>query len=119
ELDSALAGLKKDEAQAVMVQPSLPRATVAALAIKHRLPAIAPTRPFAGLGGLAAFSPNQEEIGQRTAVIVDKVLKGRKPADLPVEQPTRFELVINLKTARAIGLDVPRSVLDRADEVIE
>ena len=119
ELDPALAALKKAEVQAVMVQPSLPRAKVAELALKHRLPAIAPTRPFPAAGGLAAYSPSQEEISQRTAAIVDKVLKGAKPADLPVEQPTRFELVINLKTARAIGLDVPRSVLDRADEVIE
>jgi len=119
ELEPALAGLKQDELQAVMVQPSLPRAKVAELALKHRLPAIAPTRPFAPLGGLAAYSPSQEELVQRTAAIVDKVLKGAKPADVPVEQPTRFELVINLKTALAIGLEVPRSVLDRADEVIE
>lgn len=119
ELDPALAALKAAAVQAVMVQPSLPRARVADLALKHRLPAIAPTRPFPAVGGLAAYSPSQEEICQRTAAIVDKVLKGAKPADLPIEQPTRFELVINLKTARAIGLDVPRSVLDRADEVIE
>jgi putative tryptophan/tyrosine transport system substrate-binding protein len=119
ELEPALAGLKKEGMQAVMVQPSLPRADVAALALKHRLPAIAPTRPFAVAGGLAAYSPDQHELGRLTAAIVDKVLKGRKPADIPVEQPTRFELVINLKTARAIGLEVPRSVLDRADEVIE
>jgi putative ABC transport system substrate-binding protein len=118
ELDPALGGLKK-EVQAVLVQPSLPRAKVAELAARHRLPAIAPTRSFATVGGLAAYSPDVGEIAQRTAAIVAKVLKGAKPADLPVEQPTRFELVINLRTAQAIGLDVPRSVLGRADEVIE
>jgi putative ABC transport system substrate-binding protein len=118
ELDPALDRLK-NEVQAVLVQPSLPRAKVAELAVRHRLPAIAPTRSFATFGGLAAYSPSLEEIAQRTAAIVDKILKGAKPADIPVEQPTRFELVINLKTARAIALEVPKSVLDRADEVIE
>jgi len=119
ELDPAFAGLKNDKVQAVLVQPSLPRDKVAELAIRHRLPAIAPTRSFAALGGVAAYSPNLEEIAQRTAVIVDKVLKGARPADIPVEQPTRFELVINLKTARSIGVEVPKSVLGLADEVID
>jgi putative ABC transport system substrate-binding protein len=119
ELDSAFATLRNDEVQAVLVQPSLPRATVAELALRYRLPAIAPTRSFAAFGGLAAYSPNLEEIAQRTAAIVDKVLKGARPADLPVEQPTRFELVINLKTARALGVEVPGSMLSRADDVLE
>jgi putative ABC transport system substrate-binding protein len=101
------------------MQPSLPRATVAELALKHRIPAIAPAAAFAAAGGLAGYSADQAEAARRTAATVDKILKGAKPADLPVEQPTKFELVINLKTAKAIGIEVPSTLLNRADEVIE
>jgi putative tryptophan/tyrosine transport system substrate-binding protein len=119
ELDSAFTAIKNDAADAVIVQPSLPRVRVAELAMRHRVPAIAPSGGFATAGGLAAYSANQKEMALRTANLVDKILKGSKPADLPVEQPTTFELVINLKTAKAIGVAIPPGLLSRADEVIE
>ncbi|MGZ3360832.1 MAG: ABC transporter substrate-binding protein, partial [Xanthobacteraceae bacterium] len=119
ELDAAFATIKKDATDAVIVQPSLPRMRVADLALKHRVPAIAPTGAFAAVGGLAGYSASPSEMARRTAAIIDKILKGSKPADLPVEQPTKFELVINLKTAKAIGVNVPSTLLNRADEVIE
>jgi putative ABC transport system substrate-binding protein len=120
ELVAAFAQMKASAVDAVVVQPSLPRTAVAELALKHRLPTIAPTAPFAVVrGGLAGYSANQPEMAKRTAAIIDKILKGAKPADLPVEQPTKFELVINLKTAKAIGIEVPSTLLNRADEVIE
>jgi ABC-type uncharacterized transport system substrate-binding protein len=88
------------------------------LAAKHRLPAIyASTTEFAG--GLIAYGPDYPDIYRRAARFVDKVIHGAKPADLPVEQPTKFELVINLKTAKALGLTIPPSLLARTDEVIE
>ena len=119
ELDPAFATMKKNATDAVVVQPSLPRDRVADLALKYRVPAIAPTGAFAALGGLAAYSGSQAEMARRTAAIVDKILKGSKPADLPVEQPTTFELALNLKTAKALGITVPPALLARADEVIE
>ncbi|MGZ3285623.1 MAG: ABC transporter substrate-binding protein [Xanthobacteraceae bacterium] len=119
ELDAAFATIKKDATDAVIVQPSLPRMRVADLALNHRVPAIAPTGAFAAVGGLAGYSASPSEMARRTAAIIDKILKGSKPADLPVEQPTKFELVINLKTAKAIGVNVPSTLLNRADEVIE
>jgi putative ABC transport system substrate-binding protein len=94
-------------------------ARIADLALKHRLPAIAEPRRFAEAGGLVAHGPNQGEMQLRAASYVDRILKGAKPADLPVEQPTKFELVINLKTAKALGLTIPQSMLLRADQVIE
>jgi putative ABC transport system substrate-binding protein len=119
ELEPAFAGMKESRADVVMVQPSLPRKRVADLALQHHMPAIAPTGGFAMLGGLMAYSPNQKEMARSTAVTIDKILKGRSPADLPIEQPTKFELIINLKTAKAIGIEVPPSLLARADQVIE
>ncbi len=89
------------------------------LAAKHRLPAVYGLRAFVDAGGLLAYAPSLRELWRRAATYVDKILKGAKTADLPVEQPTKFELVINLKTAKALGLTIPPSLLLRADEVIQ
>jgi putative ABC transport system substrate-binding protein len=89
------------------------------LAAKSRLPAVYPQRDFVDAGGLMSYGPNGPDLFRRAATYVDKILKGAKPADLPVEQPTKFELVINLKAAKALGLTIPQSVLGRADEVIQ
>jgi putative ABC transport system substrate-binding protein len=95
------------------------RARLAELALKARLPTMLSFRESVEAGGLMAYAVNMADFVGRAAVYVDKILKGAKPADLPIEQPTKFELVINLKTAKALGLTVPHSYLMRADEVIE
>ena len=89
------------------------------LAAKNRLPTVFPYREFVDAGGLMAYGPNFADLSRRAATYVDKILKGAKPGDLPVEQPTKFELVINLKTAKALGLTIPPSVLGRADQIIQ
>jgi ABC-type uncharacterized transport system substrate-binding protein len=89
------------------------------LAAKHRVPAIYPSREFVDAGGLISFGVNYPDLYRRAAIFVDKIFKGAKPSELPVEQPTKFELVVNLKTAKAIGLTVPPMLLARADDVIE
>jgi putative ABC transport system substrate-binding protein len=104
---------------AVIVQPSLPLKDVADLALRYRLPSGCPLQEFPQLGGFIGYSVDTVTNQRQAARIVDKILKGAKPADLPVEQPTKFELVINMKTANAIGLMIPPAFLARADEVIE
>ena len=119
EFETAFAAMEKDRPDAVIVQPSLPGKRATELALKHRVPAVSVGRWFAEEGGLMSYSANLVVLFRKAAVYVDKILKGARPADLPVEQPTLFELVINMKTARALGLTVPPTLLARADEVIE
>ena len=122
EFAAAFAAMDKERADAVMVQGSLPSKPVLDLALKHRLPAVGGGvggRLFAQEGGLMSYSGNQNDQYRRAAFYIDRILRGAKPADLPVEQPTRYDLVINLKTAKALGITVPPTVLARADEVIE
>jgi putative ABC transport system substrate-binding protein len=110
------------EAQAVLVLPdaviSAHRSQITALAAKHRLPAMYPLRDFVDAGGLMAYAPDLTIQWRRGADYVDKILRGAKPADLPIEQPTQYVFVVNLKTAKALGLTMPQSILLRADEVI-
>ena len=100
------------------VQPGL-HAQIAHLADQNRLPAVSVYRPFVAAGGLMIYGPDTADIFRRSAAYVDRILKGANPADLPVQQPTKFEFVINLKTAKALGLDIPPKLLALADEVIE
>jgi len=95
------------------------RAEITSLAARYRLPAVYPFRFFAEVGGLVSYGNEMIDNYPRAASYVDRILKGAKPSDLPVQQPTKFELVINLKTAKALGLGVPDTLLARADEVIE
>jgi putative ABC transport system substrate-binding protein len=119
ELDAAFPSMERSRPDAIIVQPSLPTKRAAELALSYRIPAICGWRAFVHDGGLMAYFAAEADIYRRAAVFVDKVLKGAKPADLPVEQPTKFELVINLKTAKAIGLNIPATFLARADAVID
>ena len=95
------------------------RNLITALAAKHRLPAIYNARPFASAGGLISYGADFLDQSRRAAGYVDRILRGEKPADLPVQAPTKYELVVNLKTAKALGISIPPSLLARADEVIE
>jgi putative ABC transport system substrate-binding protein len=122
ELDTAFASAAAQHADAIIIfgdtLTTIEAPRVVALAAEHHLPAIYLFRQFAN-GGLVVYGPDIFDLVRRTGGYVDKILKGIKPADLPVEQPTKFELVINMKTAKALGLTVPPSLLIRADEVIE
>src|SRR5215216_6006079 len=122
ELDHAFSAMKEARAAALIVESSSMlfayRTRLAELALKNRLPTVFAQREYADAGGLMTYAANFEDLFRRTATLLDKILKGAKAADLPVEQPTKFELVINMKTARALGLSIPPTLLALADEVI-
>ena len=123
EFDGAFAAMAKERVGALLVLSDAMlnshRTRLADLAARSRLPAAYGVRESVEAGGLMSYGPSFLDLYRRAATYVDKILKGAKPADLPVEQPTKFELVINLKTAKALGLTIPQSVLLRADEVIQ
>jgi putative ABC transport system substrate-binding protein len=115
--------LARERVEALVVPGGQPffreRGVIAELAARQRLPVVSSLREFADEGALATYGPNFAAANRRATVLVDKILKGAKPADLPMERPTVFELVINLKTAKALGLTIPPSVLARADEILQ
>jgi putative ABC transport system substrate-binding protein len=119
DLEPAFAAMVQEQAQAVIFQGSMTTREAIELALKHKLPALSPVKTAAAAGALMSFSVSYAERARVIAAYVDKILKGAKPADLPVQQPTRYEITINLKTAKALGLTIPPTLLARADEVIE
>jgi putative ABC transport system substrate-binding protein len=123
ELEGAFSAMAQERLQGLTVPPDgmflVHRARIIELAAKHRIPTMYGVRELARAGGLMAYGVNLPEMYRHGALFVDRILRGAKPADLPVEQPTKFELVINLKTAKALGLTIPPSLLQRADQVIE
>jgi putative ABC transport system substrate-binding protein len=121
DLDQALSAAAKEQAMIVIASPPLftQRKRIADLALKHRLPSVVGGREYAEAGGLFSYAVSYPDLFRRAASYVDKILKGAKPADLPVEQPARFELVINLKTAKMLSLTIPQALLVRADQLIE
>jgi len=122
DIDPAFRAATKGRADALLVLQSPvfinERTQLAELAVKNRLPTMYDRREFVDDGGLICYGTNYTDLSHRAATYVDKILKGAKPADLPVEQPTKFEFVVNLKTAKQIGLTIPPNVLARADKVI-
>jgi ABC-type uncharacterized transport system substrate-binding protein len=123
EIESAVAAFARSPNGGLIVTTStsalIHRELISTLAARHRLPAVYPFRYYVTAGGLISYGPDSIDPYRRAASYVDRILKGEKPADLPVQNPTKYELVINLKTAKALGLDVPATLLARADEVIE
>ena len=123
EFDGAFAAMAKERAGGLLVVGDsmffLHRARLADLAVKHRLPSMSTQTQWVEADGLMSYAASLPELYRRAATYVDKILKGAKPADLPIEQPTKFELVINLKTAKALGLTIPQTLLQRADQIIE
>jgi putative ABC transport system substrate-binding protein len=123
ELDGAFTAMTKAGAEALLMEPDpfweAHRQRVVDLVAQSRLPAVYPWREFVQAGGLMSYDVNRRDIVRRLGLYVDRIFKGAKPGDLPVEQPTKLDLLINLKTARALGLTIPQSLLMRADEVIQ
>jgi putative ABC transport system substrate-binding protein len=122
-IDAVFAAIIRDHAEGLIVDSDPVNGTnqerIVAFAAANRLPAIYVWRRYVDSGGLMSYGPNFHELWRRAATYVDKILKGANPADLPVEQPTVFEFVVNLKTTKSLGLTIPQSILLRADEVIE
>jgi putative ABC transport system substrate-binding protein len=119
ELDAAFAAMVKEQADAVVIQGSLSTKRIADFASQRRLPAASSTRAFVDAGGLMSYGADGPALFRLGAVFVDRVLQGRQPSELPIEQPTKFELAINLKTAKAMGLTIPEAFLLRADALLE
>jgi len=119
ELEDAIAAIAKERADAIIIQGSLPPKTTVESALKHRLPAFSNQKSLVLAGALTSYSASNAERARGIASYVDRILKGAKPGDLPVQQPSIFELVVNLKTAKALGLTIPPTLMARADEVIE
>jgi putative tryptophan/tyrosine transport system substrate-binding protein len=119
ELDAAFAAMVREHADALVIQGSLSTKRLADLALEHRLPAASTTRAFADVGGLMSYGADGPALFRRGALFVHKILQGNKPTDMPVEQPTKFELAVNFKTAKALGIDVPWFFQQRADTIIE
>jgi len=119
EMSLAFASMARERPDAVILPGSLPTHPMIELALQHRFPAFSTQKPLTHGGALASYTASFPEMAREIAGYVDKILKGAKPAELPVQQPTKYELVINLKTAKALGLTVPQTLLARADEVIE
>ena len=119
EFETAFAGMASKRIEATVVQPTLPRPPIVKLVQQHKLPAVSGNRAFADAGGLMSYAGSLADRYRNAAPYVDRIFKGAKPADLPVQQPTKFELVVNAKAAKALGLTIPPTLLARADEVIE
>jgi putative ABC transport system substrate-binding protein len=118
DFGTAFEEMMKQRADAVIVQPTLPRPPSVELSLKHKLPGVSGNRAYTDAGGMMSYAASLADRYREAAGYVDKILRGRKPADLPIQQPTRFELVINQKTAQALGIKIPAAVLLRADEVL-
>ena len=122
-IEEALAAIVRHQPDALLVMPEsvffVHATRLADFGVSHRLPTIALVREFTRAGSLMSYGPNVPDLVRRSAAYIDKILKGKNPADLPIEQPTKFELVINMKTAKALGLTIPQSLLLRADEIIQ
>jgi putative ABC transport system substrate-binding protein len=119
ELDAAFAAMAREQAEAVVIQGSLSTKRIADLAREHRLPAASSTRAIVDAGGLMSYGADGPALFRHSAKFVHRVLQGTQPSDLPIEQPTKFELAINMKTAKAIGLTIPEVFLLRADTLLE
>ena len=119
ELEAAFAAMARERAEALVIQGSLSTKRIADLAVEHRLPAASTTRGFVDAGGLMSYGADGPALFRQGAKFVQRILQGQLPNDLPIEQPTKFELAINLKTAKAMGLTIPETFLLRADALIE
>jgi putative ABC transport system substrate-binding protein len=118
-IEAAFVEMTSNDVGAVIVQPSLSVKLTSELALKHRLPAASPAKQFTEAGGLLSYAADMQDLYRDSAIYLDKILRGARPGDLPVQGPTQIELAVNLKTAKALGIAVPQSILLRADEVVE